>query len=307
MKFDYFSTEKYLQFCEAIGFKQPEDNFLIGGLKHEQLLNNRLLLKIFGALLPELKYCKDIKFINKQKFDLLVKKYKPFHFSCTSADNINNPFLKKKYYTIIIDLEKGKEYLWEELDYSLKKQIRKAESMNFSVVRIASASEFKQYFSSLKSFRDKLGFKTVPLSVAIKQWDIMHSSNPEESCYEIFICKNGNQELLAGLGIIINPESRNFIEVASFRNETCTKNNLPANDFLKWKIVEWSHKNNYKHYDLAGVNPYAPEGSKEYNIYRFKNKWGGILSAYYTYEIFFPENKWYYPIMQYALKMMKKI
>ncbi len=308
MTFDYYSTDKYFQFCKAIGFIEANDVFLLGAFKHEQLLNNPLLLKIFIKLFPELRFCNSNQDIEQSEINSIINKIKPFRCLKNSIDNQKNSlFVKKENHTIILDLEKDQKILWEKMDYSLQKQIKKAQTMGLSVVKIDSLKEFDQYIKSLKLFRDNLGFKTVPLKISTMQWNLMHSTNKEESCYEIFLCKDKNGQLLSGLGIIINPQSKNFIEVSSFRTPLCIKNSLPANDFLKWEIIKWGQSSKFKYYDLAGVNPNANQNSKEYNIYRFKNKWGGYLTQYYTYEKYFPENGWYYPTMLWILKKIKKI
>jgi hypothetical protein len=54
-------------------------------------------------------------------------------------------------------------------------------------------------------------------------------------------------------------------------------------DYLTFKILEYLKSMGIKWYDFAGVNPSPKEGSKDYSIRKYKEKWGGEYYNVYEY------------------------
>jgi len=66
------------------------------------------------------------------------------------------------------------------------------------------------------------------------------------------------------------------------RSEIDIKKNLYSQDLLRWTIIKWGKKNNFRYYDLAGVKS-GDRSKKEEGIFRNKEKWGGKLIHYLSY------------------------
>jgi len=121
------------------------------------------------------------------------------------------------------------------------------------------------YFNLLKHTKEKAGVHIDFLDTET-MWSKLHKIG-----FDIFTAYHDGQPV-GGLGI---SHFNNFInEWGVGRSDIDFKEKLYAQDQIKWKIIEWSKKNNYNYFDLSGVNP-APINSKEEGILRYKKKWGG--------------------------------
>ncbi|MFA5165763.1 MAG: hypothetical protein WC449_00455 [Candidatus Paceibacterota bacterium] len=309
MFYNYYRTKPYYQCQKLAGSQEVAEGIFLSAFKRQIFINHFWLKKfkdLIKEIFPAIDVSQDVSLLGPKDIAALAR-FKPFCFSARSFQKVDFLPAAKTFYTFLIDLSRTIEQIEESLDYSVQKQIKKAQGLGAYVERARNFEDFQQYFGLLKNFRDDMGFDTESFDIIKNLWNVMHSDDQKQSCYEVFLCKNSQKEILAAMGIIINPEEKQFIEVASARSAFARTNKLPDNDFLKWEIIKWGHANGFKYYDLAGCNPNALKGSKEYNIYRFKKKWGGILSPYYVYEEYFPENRWYYPIAFALLKVLRKI
>jgi lipid II:glycine glycyltransferase (peptidoglycan interpeptide bridge formation enzyme) len=170
--------------------------------------------------------------------------------------------LYKTWGTLILDTSKE-----IHLDGNTSKNIRKGES-RLLFFEIASPEHFKEYYDLFKLSRKELGFKT-PAYNAYKK--LMHNQH-----YKVYAVKdNETGAIVAGMGTIKNEHY--MLEVNAARDKTC----FFANDFLKWKLIQHCKEKGISYYDFAGCNPHPEEGSKDFNLRKFKEKWGGEF--YYEY------------------------
>lgn len=248
MYYNYFDTENFNRLRESLGFTKIQNSIYIGPYKYIKFLDNKLLFNLFKFLFPITYVEKDLSLtdIRKKVYGLSFKKIKN----------------AKEYNTFIIDLEKELN-----LDRSIKKNINKAQDFKVSI--ISSKVELKEYYKAYKDFRKSHGFRYDSYYIVEKMFDILGDN------YKIFIAKK-DHKIYSALGIIINYDEKQFIEVSAVR----TKESKYDNDLLKYQIIQWGIKNNLRYYDLAGVD-LNNEG-----IFRYKKKWGGELTKYYVYENF---------------------
>ena len=95
---------------------------------------------------------------------------------------------------------------------------------------------------------------------------------------KLFLCiKEG--KIIAGAAIKIR-ENRTILFLNASNHEFLK---FQPNNLLYWHIVEWSKRNNYQIFDLGGYQLKAKEGSKLYEINKFKERWGGEIKRYYIY------------------------
>jgi len=174
--------------------------------------------------------------------------------------------LIKTWGTLILDLSRF-DMLYLKLDSTTTKNIRKGES-RLTFFKITSADEFKEYYELFKESRKELRFKTAPYSI--------YSSLLSNPYYAVFAVRsNESKKLVAGLGTIYN---QNYIlEVNAARDHNC----FFANDYLKWMLLKYCHEQKILYYDFAGCNPDPESDSKDFNLRKFKEKWGGEF--YYEY------------------------
>jgi lipid II:glycine glycyltransferase (peptidoglycan interpeptide bridge formation enzyme) len=287
--FNYFSDKKYTIQRESIGYKHLGDNLYLSIFRHAKFLKYPGFIRlILRKIFPEIICEKDLFQISPSLIKEKINQYKPFHFLGYSFHQCLNlkKFLKESsWHTLLIDLSKPKQKIEEAFDNSCRKEIKKAQNLGLHVTRASNKNHLIQYCDLL----NQSGYKISQNDIC-KLWLCLHDNNPKESCYEIFICFDENKQPLEGIGIMINPKEKIFIETGIGRNNNPDYKKFPAGDLIKWEIINFGIKNDYLYYDLGGVNPYATPDSKEYRIYRHKKKWGGDLVKYFIYENYFPNN-----------------
>ena len=190
---------------------------------------------------------------------------------------ISEGFSLRKWGTYIIDLEKSEDELWNGIKKEARKIIRRTEEEGCTLTLCSSESELKEYYDLWKHSRKLLGFGTMSYHAVLRQWRIMHPHN-----YQVFLVRSKEGELVAGMGILYTKEYMR--EVAAARKHESKNHPIYPNDFLKWGIIKWGHNNGIRYYDLAGFNPGSVPGSKEDNIRKFKEKWGGRYHDWYFFE-----------------------
>ena len=64
-------------------------------------------------------------------------------------------------------------------------------------------------------------------------------------------------------------------------------NRIRSSDVLIWNIINWAREQNFKYFDLSGVELHKIDAGdkKAYGIYKFKAKWGGKLVEYHDYKL----------------------
>jgi len=165
---------------------------------------------------------------------------------------------------------------FEILEKNMKKKARKnaKNCAKETTVKITSnEEELKEAYDLLAEFRKKQN---------LPYFDFGNYTEMKKYLGEylsVFLVRK-DKKPIACLGII----SFNGIirEIASAQSEFCLNEKIYANDFLKYKIINWGNQNHFKLYDLAGVSP-DPKTAKEEGIKKFKEKWGGKQINYYIY------------------------
>jgi len=307
MRYNYYSHKNFSELRKTADYQYLGDYLYLGAYKHSGILDNKILLFLFKKILPSLYIEKDMAQSDLQKIQKIINKTNSFYFSGFSSKKLSTIFAgvtAQPRGTFIIDLTQPLEKIWDNFDYSLQKQIKKAENLGLMIKKIDDFDDFKKYYDLLKSFRSVLKFKTASFKSVKKLWQTLHQNDLQNSCYEVFLCRDKENRILAGMGIMINPDEKIFIEVAAARSQYAITNKLPDNNFLKWQIIKWGQQNGFRHYNLAGVELNPTPGSKEEGIYRFKKKWGGQFVYWYSYEKYFPQNRWYYPIFYWLFKKL---
>jgi len=187
-----------------------------------------------------------------------------------------NGFKIREWGTYIIDLTKSEEELWSNIKKETRKIIKKTADLGCSFSICSSEKEYREYYDLFKKSRKDMNFTTQPYRIFKRQWDILHPKN-----YDVFIVRTKDGELLAGMGVVYTSDFMR--EIGAARSHEMSDVKAYPNDLLKWDIMKWGHNCGIKYYDLAGINPNPEIGSKDENIKKFKEKWGG---QYYNWLFF---------------------
>lgn len=182
---------------------------------------------------------------------------------------MKNTFTIKPWSTFLIDLNQDKNTIWNKLDkHSARKNILRSKNKNV-VVKMMERNDLS-LFNELRN--EKINNKEhVSLSVLQLHWDKLKPIG-----WNGFMAFHEN--IPVG-GIMFSCFNGYINESGIVRSQIDFDLKLYAQDFLKWKIIEWGKENNQRFYDLTGINP-NPKTDKELGIFRYKKKWGGDLINY---------------------------
>lgn len=169
--------------------------------------------------------------------------------------------------TILLDLTKNQEELWNNIDKDAKWGIKKAEKEGLVVKESEEETELKKFYEIYKETCIFGGITPLNLE-KIKKMNA-----------KFFFCyKDGL--LIAGNAIIIenNDKFRLFLNASSHEYLKFQPNNI-----LYYALIKWGKGKGYKVFDLGGYQLKAKPGDKLYNINRFKERWGGKIEVYHVY------------------------
>ncbi len=178
---------------------------------------------------------------------------------------IGNSFKLNEWGTFLIDLSQDSDTLWKKMDkHSVRKNIERSKKRGVHIKEINN--------SNLKLFYDirKLTHPVIFTKLE-KRWNILN--------------KVGSTGFLAFVdevpvaGIMVSTFNGYINEFGIARTERDKKENLYSHDLLKWHIIKWAKNNQFRNYDLTGINPNSKE-PKEKGIFRYKKKWGGEFFRY---------------------------
>ena len=206
----------------------------------------------------------------------------PIHFdSAPFRENVANMFFRysgvyknSEAATIILDLKKTEEGLWNGITYAAKKCLRRNSEDNIEVVIADSKDDLDAYCRLLDNFVKSNGGRLPYFTPSML--DFLKNN---KKCVEVFLAKRGG-DVHGGLGILFF--NGIIFEIGSCRSDYAIKNNLYVADALKWEVIKWARNNGFRQYDLTGISP-SPFTGKDKGIRRFKEKWGGAIVNYRNY------------------------
>ena len=229
---------------------------------------NTLCRWFYGPVIFEQDYETEIqdkllKFLTSKKFQVWGSAHP---FSNCSFSNFDKPFQRINWSTFILDLKKGHDSIWENMDkHSARKNVERSKARNVHIKKMNKKD--LPLFLNLSMESEKNSDYT-SLSTIEKQWELLQPVG-----YDGFIAFEGDFPIGAIKIASFNGYLYEF-EVVRTKRDYLEK--LYSQDLLKWHIIECGIKNNFSFYDLAGINP-SPISDKEKGIFRYKQKWGGKL------------------------------
>ena len=171
--------------------------------------------------------------------------------------------LTKEWATLILDLTKPLN-----IDKGNISLIKKG-MQNLTFSQLSTIEELKEYHELFKNVRKSEGMKTPRFEEYQKVFNNKY--------YKVFVAKNRQGKIVAGIGTIANNEYALQLNIAR------DKDYKYASDYLTFMIVDGMIKNGLKLFDFAGINPKPEQDSKDYFIRKYKEKWGGEYYNEYTY------------------------
>ena len=180
-------------------------------------------------------------------------------------------FKKKQWSTYLIDLEKTKEELFENLSkHNARKNIERSIERGVAIEEITKKN-IEEYFSLLNSARLSSGIKG-QIEEFYDLWN-----NLGKLGFGGFLARKDGIPLG---GLTFSSFNSYINEWGVARSQKDFNEKLYSQDLIKWKIIEWGLENKMKWYDLSGFNP-NPTSKKEEGIMQYKKKWGGLKKDYW--------------------------
>ena len=170
--------------------------------------------------------------------------------------------------TLIIDLKKTEEELWDNLRRNHRRNILKADKFKFEVY--TSKNITKDVYAQYKEAHHRAaGRKTRPDITFELMFDWIEKDLAFLSVVEF-------EEKLIGFEYFIVYKGN--VVGGSAANDTDYKH-LPIRHFLEWESILWMKKNGFSFYEIGlqqyGVLPYDFPDEKQLNITHFKKGFGG--------------------------------
>jgi len=214
-----------------------------------------------------------VKALNKKKnrtFNLL---FVPFPLINNSLEQVfrSEGYLSYPFRTVIIDLGKPLQDIWEALDKRARWGVRKARRVGVDVEEATSWKEWEQFYHLYELHGEAKEYPTEPLEFFQEMFKLQHK---KMAC--LFLAKH-EKRTIAGSLFLIYKQNMVFLQNASDSAFlSCNPNNL-----LQWKSIEWGKENGVTIYDMNGLPleevPYLR------GVYRYKKRWDGDVKWYYYY------------------------
>jgi hypothetical protein len=232
---------------------------------------------ICGPVVFDMRYGDQIR---KLLHDFLISKNcivigseHPLSNGCIS--NSKNNFKINTWGTFLIDLSLGEDTLWEKIDkHSAKKNVERSKNRGVLVSEM-QRSDVILYHTMLQETKQNKE-SSVSLFAVEELWDKLRPLG-----FTGFLAYKDNSPIG---GILVSSFNKYVNEWGVARSEIDRSSKFYAQDYLKWEIIRWGIRNNYRYYDLSGVNP-NHQDAKEAGIFQYKKKWGGQFIEYKTYSI----------------------
>jgi lipid II:glycine glycyltransferase (peptidoglycan interpeptide bridge formation enzyme) len=204
----------------------------------------------------------------------LFKKRAKNYFYGTIAGTVvskNKEFEEENYYkivnnTILIDLAKTEEELWKNLEKKSARWGVKTAEKNGLKVEIGKNEEIDEFYKIYAKISKESNFKRESKHKIRK----IITTN----IGELYVIKNGVKVIGGGL-ILYDIENKYSILDLTGINKEGMK--LQAMPLLYWKFIVLSKMKGMEYFDLGGYDSNAKNGSKLYNVNKFKERFGGEI------------------------------
>lgn len=190
-----------------------------------------------------------------------------------NSELIKNHFEQSGYKTktwasLLVDLNQDEEILWKKLKPAARKSVNRAKREGLRIEKISSLLELQEKFAGpYNSFEVAAGRKALPWRNYESTW-----KSDKKGRYQFFCAIDTGDRILAVLAVHIFNQVAT--EVNSAINPVAFSEKIPAQDLLHWNIMLDMKSQDFKIFDLAGINP-NPLDKAALGIRRFKEKWGG--------------------------------
>ncbi len=184
------------------------------------------------------------------------------------------PLLKS--YTILIDLNRGKEDLWRGLDKQWRYGVRAAARAGVVIEQTKDMHDIANFYSLCTQLGKKKGFEVSGSQELIAE--LLKNSHETAVQTQLFVVRC--QGKIAS-GAVILKSGRSIYYFWGATDRSFSKQRVA--EAVQWGVIEWALEQGVETYDLGGIDPIKNPG-----VYTFKSKMGGkevSLSRLYGYPL----------------------
>jgi len=218
----------------------------------------------WDTLLPRQRYSKFLDF--QKELDMFIKeelKGNTIQINTSPGMEDSRPFAWSGYvveprYTNKLDLRYGEQVLFNNLERSVKKNIRKCEREGIEVTE-GTKVDIEKIFNLLKS-AERI---SIPIDFLMDVYDSFHPEN-----LRIFIVTH-EDDVISG-NIIIKYKNRVYSWVGSPK---VLLDGLKPNELLRWKTIQWALMQGSELFEIMGASSPA--------LFTFKNKFNSEIELYF--------------------------
>ena len=265
-----FLDEKGEIVAQNIVFVKSSDGRNLKSLLKKTIRRNKQTIWHYGPVVFDRRFLGDIA---TSMYDFLVQNNNAISGLASPLSgmftNVISPN-RIEWCTFLIDLSLDKAKIWDNIEkHSAQKNITRSKSRGITV-REMNRDDLAQLHDLRK---DKINKEyTESLSELQSKWDQLH--NIGWTGFLAFL-----DDVPVG-GINVSYFNGYIMEEGISRSTVDYEKKLYSQDLLKWTVIEWGKRQNFRFYDLTGANP-SPQNDKERGILRYKAKWGGRKILFY--------------------------
>lgn len=216
----------------------------------------------------------------------------PTHINYNAGDFEKCKYKKISNNTVLIDLNKSEEEIWQNLEKkSIRWGVNYASKQGLSFEKCESEKDAKIFY--------KLYLQTAHEGDFPAETEHFIESVMKSGIGSLFLVKK-EQEIVCG-GLVIYDIHKEYA-ILNLTSSSAEGLKLQAMPFLYWNMILESKSRKLSFFDLGGYDNEAKKDSKMHNINKFKERFGGKVV---DYPIYSPSSK--YSILRKVYKIWKNI
>ena len=191
------------------------------------------------------------------------KRYDKIKFKCYNKIK-NKNLIETRRHSLIIDLSKPLEKIWNDFEKRNRNSINKAKKLG---IKIKKSNNFRIFYDFYRPNIEKKKSYIYPLSFLKRGL--------------LFVAKY-KDEIVSGSVFLMDKDEKTIVQIVN-----ATKKRIHGvNNLLLWHVIKWSKRNELKIFDLGGISLTEDKNDPKYWISFFKKSFGGKIVPIYEYEIF---------------------
>jgi hypothetical protein len=191
-------------------------------------------------------------------------------FSGTGSDFAKHASRRIDTFTHILALDRPPEEIYDRFDYSIKKNIRKAQRSNVVVRDAQTIDDVDIYFEMTQAIASKYGRPSYSRELFRGVFQLMVPRGEAR----FTLAFRDDQPLAGTMHLVDKRQIFNWL-TASYPDGL----EYRPNDALDSSMIEWASRKGLKAYNFGGSPPDAP------GLIKFKEKWGAGKKTVSIYEI----------------------